>query len=314
VITTLVDTPVLVTGAGGFIGRHLSTRLEEGGAQVWRAVSPRHQESARVLAGDLEDPGFCERTIRASEPAVVFHAAGTTGGRDDASGLLRHIRGNVITTGSLMSGVRAVGTAPRVVVVSSAAVYGAARSPIAETAPLEPTSGYGVSKVAQELIARRHHLAHGADVVAVRPFNLVGPGQPVHLLIPELCLRIARAELSGATSIPVGSLQPHRDFVDVADAVEAMMALSISAPSGSIYNIGSGVPLTVADVVERLLGLASRSITAEPDESIGASVYDSYPAIQQLEAAIVWKPRVSLDASLAASLEEARHTVKGGSQ
>ena len=181
------------------------------------------------------------------------------GGRINAEGTL-----------NVLSACGAAGV-DRVLVVGSADEYGAVRPedlPLTEDAPLRPLTPYGASKVAAEYLALQAFLGERLPVIRVRAFNHTGPTQPDRFMIPGLARRIAAAERDGRKEIPVGSLEPVRDYTNVADVVVAYRLLVERGEPGEVYNVCSGVGRSVAEVAGQLLALARHAIELVPDPAL----------------------------------------------
>jgi GDP-4-dehydro-6-deoxy-D-mannose reductase len=192
-----------------------------------------------------------------------------------------------------------------VVVISSSAVYGHVPPealPIAETSPLQPTTLYGVAKAAVELVALRFHATHGLHVVRVRPFNLVGPGEPPAMLTSTLAAQVARIAAGEAPAVVrMRHRATARDYVDVRDAVRAYWLLLEKGAPGEVYNVCSGRAVDIGHLVERLLALAGVEARIEdtaPVPSPGDILAQSGDG-SKLTAATGWLPAISLDRSLA---------------
>ena len=205
----------LVTGARGFVGGWLVAHLEDHGDDV----------VAIDREVDITDGGAVRATFVDAAPDAVYHLAALTHvGRswDDPAHVL-----HVNATGTLyvLEAARACASVPRVLLVSSAEVYGVvpeAQLPVAEDAPLAPVTPYAASKVAAEYLGIQQHLAHGLPVIRVRPFNHIGPGQSSGFVVAALAERIAQAVRAGAPSIAVGNLTARRDLTDVRDVVQRL--------------------------------------------------------------------------------------------
>src|SRR5262249_24820452 len=147
-------------------------------------------------------------------------------------------------------------------------IYGGATHPLAEDARLNPTDPYGLSKLAQDELARRSCAEDGLDVVVARPFNHTGPGQSPGFVVPSFARQIAQiqARLMPA-QLHVGNLDPRRDLTDVRDVVRAYDRLAADASSGGVFNICSGVAHRIGDLLDALLRLSSTRITIVQDAS-----------------------------------------------
>jgi GDP-4-dehydro-6-deoxy-D-mannose reductase len=210
---------------------------------------------------------------------------------------------NAIGTLYVLEAARACARPPRVLLISSAEVYGAVpedRLPVTEEAPLAPVTPYAASKVAAEYLGVQAHLAHGLTVVRVRPFNHVGPGQATGFVVPALAERIVSARRTGASSILVGNLSARRDLTDVRDVVRAYRLVAERGVPGEVYNVCSGRDVAIEEVAGRLQALAGTDLRLELDPSLARPV--DVPVVRgdaaKLHAATGWAPAIDLDRTL----------------
>jgi GDP-4-dehydro-6-deoxy-D-mannose reductase len=297
----------LVTGAGGFVGQMLVEHLEACGDAVVgldRAQGP-----------DITDSAAVREAVVHHRPDAVYHLAAVThiGASWDAP--LEVFRINAEGTFNVLSACTAAAVG-RVLVVGSADEYGAVRPedlPLGEDAPLRPLTPYGASKVAADYLALQAFLGDGLPVIRVRAFNHTGPTQPDRFMIPGLARRIAAAERDGRKEIPVGSLEPVRDFTNVADVVVAYRLLVERGEPGEVYNVCSGVGHSVAEVADRLLALARHAIELVPDPALVRPV--EVPRLvgdnRRLREATGWAPAIPFDDTLAAILDRWRAEESG---
>jgi GDP-4-dehydro-6-deoxy-D-mannose reductase len=246
--------------------------------------------------------------VRRLRPARVFHLAALSSVADSWQDPGRTLSNNAGAQANLLAALIALDPMPRVLVVGSADEYGEPRTsrPLDEDTPLRPITPYGVSKVAQDLLALQYHLSHGLPVVRVRPFNHIGPGQSSNFAVPSFALQIAAIEAGRRPArLRVGNLKPRRDFTDVRDVVRAYrLALAEGVP-GEVYNIGAGRAVALSEVVERLLGMSRVAIRVEVDQrrvravEARASVCDA----GRLRRRTGWRPLIPLDQSLADTLD-----------
>jgi GDP-4-dehydro-6-deoxy-D-mannose reductase len=296
----------LLTGGSGFVGRHLAALLREKRCATWSLNRDGDgPPGTSAIVADLGDPDATGRAVAQSRPDFVFHLAGRTPASAPGSSPSDWLGGDPVATHQLLEAVRTHAPGAHVLVVSSSAVYGQVpRSglPIAETAPLQPTTLYGVTKAAVELVALRFHASHGLHVVRARPFNLVGPGEPRALLTSTLAAQIARIAAGEAPPlVRMRHRATSRDYVDVRDAVRACWLLLEKGAPGEVYNVCSGREVAIGELAERLLVLAS--VSARIEES--APLPDPADIVCQagdgarLAAATGWTPEIGLDRSLA---------------
>jgi len=293
----------LVTGAGGFVGRELVRHLEEQGDVV--TGLDRH------TGADVTDPDAMRELIGAEQPEAVYHLAAASHVGASWSAPLEVFRINAEGALNVLRACTEAGVG-RVLVVGSADEYGAVREqdlPLTEDAPLRPMTPYGASKVAAEYLTLQAHLGEGLPTIRVRAFNHTGASQPDRFVVPALARRIAVAEREGRKEVPVGSLDPVRDFTDVADVVAAYRLLVLHGEPGEVYNVCSGRGRSVAEIAEHLLGLARHPIELVPDPALVRPV--DVPRLvgdnRKLREATGWSPAIPLEDTLAAILERWRH-------
>ena len=297
----------LVTGAAGFVGRHLIDHLTAEGDEV---IS-----TDRASGGpDLLDPEGLADLLADHRPDVVFHLAGQADVARSWTEPATTIRINAEGTHHLLAAARTTDVA-RVVTVTSADVYGivtAAELPVRETASFRPASPYAVSKAMADLIAQQAHIGHGQDVVRARSFNHFGPGQSEAGVCSALALRIARCELRGDTTIRVGNLDPRRDFTDVRDVVRAYRLLATDGHAGSAYNVCSGRAISIRTILETLLSLADQTIIPVDDPELYRPV--DLPELRGDCSAIRrdtgWESELPVESTLAEVLDDARRRLR----
>jgi len=248
---------ILVTGAGGFLGRHLLeiARQEEAVVHTM-GVSRREVEAHHILA-HVEDSTGIERALDASDPHIVFHLAGTA----DASDQKRMRRVNVGFASALVGALRRRGKPCSLVAVGSAAEYGVVPEedlPVAEGYEGRPTSLYAQTKLEQTRLVLDGH-GKGLESIVARCFNLIGPAMPSSMLLPSLARRLRSGE-----AVSVACAECTRDFVDVRDAAELLWRLAGVRNVGGIVNICTGQETTVLDFARMLRGALGVETVLKP--------------------------------------------------
>jgi GDP-4-dehydro-6-deoxy-D-mannose reductase len=288
---------VFITGGHGFVGRWLREHLAKEGDDV---IAP--------LELEITDEDDVASALKAAQPDAIYHLAALTHVGQSWQQPDETFRVNAVGTLRTLEAVRRVSPSARVLVVGSAEVYGHVtpdQLPVGETAPVRPVSPYAASKAAAEIVALQAHLGHGLDVVQVRSFNHVGPGQSPDFVVSALARRVAEAAASGSRSIRVGNLEPRRDFTDVRDVVRAYRLLVEKGTAGEIYNVCSGHDVSVGELANRLARLAGVELELVPDPElvrpVDVPVLRGDPA--KLVAATGWRPQLSLDQTLQDILE-----------
>lgn len=298
----------LITGISGFVGRHLREELLREG---WDAFGfDIRARDDNVFVGDLSDRACLSRVMLDCQPDAVFHLAGIIKSNDPQA----YYTSNLFGTLNLLDAVMQMEKRPKVVLASSSAVYGLTKSarPITERSPLRPITEYAVSKVAQETAVLRYHYAFGLDVVIVRMFNLLGPGQSPDLACSAFARQIALAEISDQTEIVTGSLDAKRDFVDVRDAVRAFALLAEKGEAGQIYNVCSGSAVAIQQCLREMMFQSQKQLSARVDAARVQKndVPVQVGSFQKLHKVTGWNPRISLNESLADLLNDWRERVK----
>jgi GDP-4-dehydro-6-deoxy-D-mannose reductase len=285
----------LITGGRGFVGNWLAEHLRSLGDQV----------VAIDQEVDVTNPSALLQAVTDARPDAIYHLAALTHVGQSWDEPLRVLEVNVIGTGALLAAARECGSDPRILVTSSAEVYGAVtdpdRLPLTEESPTAPLTPYAASKLAAEALVAQAYLGHGQHAITVRPFNHIGPGQTPNFAVPALAKRIVEADRRGASTIPVGNLSARRDFTDVRDVVRAYRALIETGTPGEVYNVCSGRDVSIRSIAEGLLALAETSLEFETDPSLVRPV--EVPVLRgdptRLGEATGWKPEIPLEETLA---------------
>ncbi len=320
---------VLITGASGFVGRHLVDRiLALGDATVVgtvhrhldREVSPQIPGIAKtdLYVGDLVDPEFADAVLRDARPDWVIHLAAQPSVAESWKDPAATIVNNTLAQLRVLEGIAKHAATTRVLIVGSSEEYGRGNSDddlASEDSPLRPTSPYATSKVAQDILGLQYYLGRGVDVVRARPFNLFGPGQSDTFAIASFGRQIVEAELGRrAPSIEVGNLAARRDYTDVRDAVKAYVALLERGRSGEVYNVGGGGVRAIGEILSLLIQRARRPVTVRTDPSRFRPI-DAYalgPDVRRIQNEIGWRPTIELDQTVQDILEDWRHRLEDG--
>ncbi len=294
----------IVTGAKGFVGSWLTAYLRDQGDEVIgidREV-------------DITDAAAVRGAVVAGSPDAIYHLAARAHVGESWADPEDVLQVNAVGTLHVLEAARACPTLPRVLLTSSAEVYGSVvedQLPVTETTPLAPVTPYAASKVAAEYLGVQAHLAHGLPVVRVRPFNHVGPGQSSSFVVAGLAARIVEAARAGSRTIAVGNLEARRDLTDVRDIVRAYRLLVRSGTAGEVYNVCSGRDVGIAEIAARLLELAGAELQLVPDRELMRPV--DVPVVRgdpsKLHAATGWQPEFDLDTTLRDVLDQWRERV-----
>jgi NDP-hexose 4,6-dehydratase len=309
---------VLVTGADGFLGSHLTERLLALGAIVAVLVRPSSVVGTaghalrnlggvlaaldRVIAADVAGSD-AEALIVAWQPERVLHLAADAYVERSFDHPGEVLRSNLEGTLRVLEAARRCVRLERVVITSSSEIYGDAQTPaIAEDHPLCPTSPYAASKLAADRLAYSYHRTYGLPVAIIRPFNSFGPRHPYDV-IPKL---VARA-LRGDPLVIHGSGEQSRDFSYVDDTVAAFLAMADHpAAIGRAVNFGTGVATPIRALAERIVALAGSRSVIEHGPPRAAEVSRLCCDHALATRLFGWQPRVGLDDGLARTIAWAR--------
>ncbi len=266
---------ILVTGADGFIGSHLTEYLVRQGADVRAFVyynsfnswgwldeaEERIKRSLNVFAGDIRDPHGVRKAMQGCD--VVMHLAALIAIPYSYHSPDTYIDTNIKGTLNVVQAARELGL-QRVVHTSTSEVYGTARSvPITEDHPLQGQSPYAASKIGADQIATSFYLSFQTPVTVIRPFNTYGPRQSARAVIPTVITQIA----AGARQVKLGATHPTRDFNYVSDTVRGFVAVAeCDAALGQVVNIGSNFEISVGDTVALIARLMGRDIEIVCDD------------------------------------------------
>lgn len=259
---------ILVTGADGFVGRHLLPHLREAFPQATLVAAVRHAQALtprpqadEVLPFDLLQPEQCSAMITAARPDGLVHLAAQASVAASFAAPLLTWQANLIGTVALAEAVLLLAPRCRFVLASSAEVYGLsfqAPAPLDETAAIAPANPYAAAKAACDLAIGEMAL-RGFNAIRLRAFNQIGPGQSESFVIPAFARQLALIEAGlQEPVVRVGALDRFRDFIDVTDVCAAYAAaLRCDAAPGTVYNIASGTARRLSDVLEALIGMTA---------------------------------------------------------
>jgi len=302
---------VLVTGARGFVGRHLTAALRARGHDVVEADRGAGED---VLPVDVTDALAVRAAFDLARPDAVAHLAAQAFVPASVAEPGATFETNARGTLHVLDAARAVeddGLHPRVLVVSTADVYGAQPReafPLRETVAPLPRSPYAASKVAAEALALAYARSFGVDAVVTRAFNHIGPGQDERFAVAAFAAQVARAAAGLDRIVRVGNLEASRDFLDVRDVCEAYaLLLEGAGDAGEIYNVASGKATSMREMLRRLIeiGGVAVEVREDPERMRPADVPVSVGDASKLREATGWAPRIPLAAALRAVYDDA---------
>lgn len=304
---------VLVTGAEGFIGSHLTERLVSLGAQVrglvqynsagswgWLDSSPE-KEKIEVFLGDIQDRDSLKAAVEGAD--IVFHLAALIAVPYSYIAPLSYVRTNVEGTANVLQVCLDAGV-ELVVHTSTSEVYGTALYvPIDEDHPLQGQSPYSASKIGADKFAEAFHLAFGLPVATIRPFNTFGPRQSARAVIPTIITQaLEHSELQ------LGNLSPTRDFCYVSDTVEGFIRVAESPKAvGQTINIGTGQEISIGELANTILELTGSNVSVVRDNNRirpkDSEVDRLCAHTEKARKILDWQPRYTLQDGLTQTIE-----------
>jgi GDP-4-dehydro-6-deoxy-D-mannose reductase len=303
---------VLVTGGAGFAGSYLVEYLLRQGQEVVvidrmgnHLANLEHvRNDVRIEQGDLLDPDRMRQVLQDARPQRIYHLAAMSSPQKSFQNPKLAYDLNFTGTLNLLCAWRDLQIESRLLFVSSAAVYGpvdAADVPLGEDAPLRPASPYAGSKAAGEMLALQFFQAYGLPVVRVRPFNHTGPRQMPGYVCSGFARQVAEIDLGlRPPQVMVGNLRVRRDFSDVRDIVRGYYLLLEKGEAGDVYQLCSGVSVSVESVLRRLIALSSQPIQVAVDDARlrpeESPVMCGDPS--KVRRAVGWQPEYDLEVTL----------------
>lgn len=304
---------VLVTGADGFIGSHLTEMLLAEGCEVkalsvynsfnyWGWLDGMKHENLEVLNGDVRDPNFCREAARGCD--TIFHLAALIAIPYSYVAPDSYVDTNIKGTLNICQAARDAGV-ERLIVTSTSEVYGTARYvPIDEKHPKQPQSPYSATKIGADAIAESFYNAFNLPVVVARPFNTYGPRQSARAIIPTIITQIA----NGVREIKVGDLTPTRDFNYVKDTCRGFIALARTAGiEGQEINICRKSEISMQDTLNLIAELMGADITWVQDPARirpkNSEVFRLFGDNTKICSLTDWRPQFSLADGLKETIE-----------
>lgn len=304
---------VLVTGADGFIGSHLTELLLAEGYDVralsiynsfnyWGWLEGINNPRLEVVSGDIRDAAFCRHISRDCE--VIFHLAALIAIPYSYVAPDSYVDTNIKGTLNICQAAMDCGVR-RVIVTSTSEVYGTAKYvPIDENHPRQPQSPYSATKIGADAIAKSFFNAFNLPVVIARPFNTYGPRQSARAIIPTIITQIA----AGQRRIKVGDLTPTRDFNYVADTCRGFLAIArAEAVEGEEINIATGKEISMADTFAAIARLMDAEVEWETDPQrirpSRSEVFRLCGDNTKITTLTDWRPAFTIDDGLKATIE-----------
>lgn len=300
----------LITGVDGFVGKYLSQYLLEQGYDVYGTVidDAIKVSDVKTYKMDLLNKEEVRETIKTINPNAIYHLAGQSSVALSWKNPTLTMDVNINGTINLLDSVRENNINTKVLIIGSSDQYGIIKPedcPIAEEHILNPVSPYAISKMAQEQIAKLYTSSYNMNLIMVRAFNHIGPMQSKNFVVSDFASKIAEIEKGSEPVIRVGNLEAYRDFTDVRDIVRGYVMLMEKGKNGEVYNIGSGNPIKIREILEILLSLSKIEIQVEidPDKLRPSDV----PLVQcdnsKVKSHINWKAEYDIKNTLKDTLD-----------
>jgi GDP-4-dehydro-6-deoxy-D-mannose reductase len=297
---------VMVTGAGGFVGRRLVPRLRAEG----HAVAPSDREL------DVSDAARVRSAMADAKPDAIVHLAALSFVPDSLADPRAAFRVNFLGARAVLEAMAREAPGARLLLVGTSQVYGSAKPgepPFDEETPLRPASPYAWAKAAADLLGGVH-ARRGLDVLRLRPFNHTGPGRPDHFVESSLARQLAEIEVGRRPPVlRVGNLDAVRDFLHVDDVVDAYVRLLAGGAPPGVYNVASGEGTSIRQLLAALLSAspAGERVEVQVDPALWRPTEASVGSARRLARATGWAPRVAASELFPALLAHWREVVGG---
>ena len=298
---------VLITGANGFVGRHLINGFSK--VEDVQTIVPNRPF-------DVRDVSMVDAMIERSNPDVVIHLAAQSSVPNAIANPALTLEINVNGTLNVLNGLKKAGFRGRLLYVSSADVYGVVppeNLPVDESIVPSPRNPYAASKLCAEILCQQWSRVEAAEIVVVRPFNHVGPGQSDAFVLSSLASQVAAIEAGIVEPIiNVGDIDVTRDFSDVRDIASAYITLATSDMKNDFYVVGSGKERSVRSILETMCSIANihPQIVVESSRLRKSEQRRMVANPRRIQMDHAWEPTIEFEQTLLDILDEARGKLK----
>lgn len=299
----------LITGGTGFAGSHLVEALLEKGVSandvhVTNLVKKASFVDSLLPADnihqlDLTDAKSTFELIAKLQPDQIYHLASFSSPRLSLANTTKAIETNVEIQMNVLEAMREHAPQARLLSIGSASEYAGSSEPLTETSQLGPHDPYGVSKVAQDMLAYSYTVRFELNIVRVRPFNHIGERQELGFVVSDFANQIVKIENGAERELTVGNLSVTRDFSDVKDIVRGYIVLMEKGVIGEVYNLGSGRDVTIQALLEKMKSYAKVGISIRVDDQKQrpGDIQRSVADISKIKT-LGWQPTLALDETL----------------
>ncbi len=299
-----------IVGGGGFVGTYLAQSLLAAGETVTLTKLPSEKESVsgcQYVNLDLADARGIREMLTSCRPDMIYHLAAQSSVARSWKDPALTVNVNILGSLNLLEAVRKSGFSPRILLIGSSEEYG--KSPdapeLSEESRLCPKNPYAVTKACQNWFGALYAEAYGLDIVSVRAFNHMGPGQPPKFVVADFCCQAAAISLQQAPPvIHVGNLAAERDFTDVRDIVRAYELLAVRGKSGKTYNVGQGVAVSIQSILDEILRQCGVAVNVihDPEKMRPIETPRLCANTQKIFRDTGWKPEIPLETTIADTL------------
>lgn len=310
----------LIIGGAGFVGQHLINHIRKHTDWILYVtkISSEKLDISDVTVVDLNilNQSEIDEILSIIQPDYVFHLAAQSSVAYSWKNPGLTIDVNIKGTVNLLDSIRKLELKSRILLIGSGEEYGFIKEdevPIFETNPTRPGNIYAATKVAQNNIGSIYAKAYGMSIIMVRAFNHIGPNQEPIFVVADFCKQVIEIEYGlKEPIINVGNLSAKRDFTDVRDVVRAYVDLIQHGKAGEIYNVGSGLAISIQDILDSIISHSKKSIqiNVDPQRMRPSDIPIIEANIDKIYECIHWKPRITLEQTLKETLDYWRHRIK----
>jgi len=300
-----------ITGIDGFTGKHLVNLLKKENIEV-SGISLNPE--TKYIHCDLLDKSKLEKSIKKIKPDYVFHLASPILRSDKLidKALAKNLEVDLFGTVNLLQAINNLVKKPKTLIVSTAAVYQKNKGePFKETDKLKPRTGYGLSKLTQELVSFKIATSYNIPLIISRSILLIGTHQAKGFVVNDLLKQVAEMEMSKTKPVLwIGDLKTKRDFTDVRDGVRAYLTLLEKGKSGEIYNVCNNKPVEIREIIEWLKEKSKFKFKVKEKSKWRNNDLDILVGNNEKLKNLGWKPEYKLEESLQEIFDYWRNTFK----
>lgn len=303
---------ILVTGFSGFVSTHFLEYIDTLGVEIQIIGISRNLQintqfknlNFKIFVGDLKNASFVKDVISTTQPDYVLHLASDSSVAYSWENPLESFQNNTNIFLNLVESVRLSRVKCRILSIGSSEQYGivnASNLPLTEESPLNPINPYAIARVSQEMLSKIYAKSYGLDIVMTRSFNHIGPNQSDRFVVSSFVKQILLKKYKNTENeFFVGEVSIIRDFLDVRDVVNAYWQLLNNGQTGEVYNICSGIGISLNDIIDKILKIAQVNFNYHVSKSLVRP--SDNPVIigsnQKIYSEIGWKPIIPIDQSL----------------